>query len=299
MYAYLIALKHAKKTVTNAKRNFGSRRLIESRQNYRKRSRLNVSPSDTFRNLFHPRRAVWPAVWHLHRLRLRHWRVQKGLLPQAQILFRFPQCVLLVCFPVIRPFPHKPINRTPHRTGTNQPHSFSVPQVSSCKQVVSKLHASYINRSVIQGGSFLSYLIRSLSLYLFPLFFRLPFFFSNPPYPPHYFPPPPYGSRVYLIPHTPYIIYIIYILLLSILLTSPQRYIYSPLFRYKDNQNIYSFIYPTYLVWFCFVVDMRRYSIFIHAFFLWIHVSFGVRRYRYIYSRLFSLILCIVRYEEG
>lgn len=86
-----------------------------------------------------------------------------------------------------------------------------------------------------------------------------------------------------LSPHTPYIIYIIYILLLSILLTSLQRYIYSPLFQYEDNQNIYSFIYPTYLLWFSFVVGMRRYSIFIHAFFLWIHVSFCVRRYRYIY----------------
>lgn len=35
--------------------------------------------------------------------------------------------------------------------------------------------------------------------------------------------------------------------------------IWLSLFRYEDNQNIYSFIYPTYLVWFCFVVGMRRY----------------------------------------
>ena len=34
--------------------------------------------------------------------------------------------------------------------------------------------------------------------------------------------------------------------------------IWLSLFRYEDNQNIYSFIYPTYLLWFCFVVGMRR-----------------------------------------
>ena len=181
-----------------------------------KRSRSNVSPSDTFRNLFHPRRVVRPAMRHLHRLRLRHWRVQKGLLPQAQILFRFPQCVLLVCFPVIRPFPHRPINRTHHRTGNNHTaspfHRLQVgfKLVSSCTQVTS---TALLFRAV------LFYLISSASypFTFFPSFFRLPLFFSNPPIPPYYFPTPPYGSRVYLIPHTPYIIYIIYILLPSIL----------------------------------------------------------------------------------
>ena len=34
--------------------------------------------------------------------------------------------------------------------------------------------------------------------------------------------------------------------------------IWLSLFRYEDNQNIYSFIYPTYLLWFCFVVGVRR-----------------------------------------
>ena len=47
-------------------------RVYESKQNHRKRSRSNVSPSDTFRNLFHPRRAIRSAMRHLHRLRLRH-----------------------------------------------------------------------------------------------------------------------------------------------------------------------------------------------------------------------------------
>ena len=35
--------------------------------------------------------------------------------------------------------------------------------------------------------------------------------------------------------------------------------IWLSLFRYEDNQNIYSFIYPSYLLWFCFVVGMGRY----------------------------------------
>ena len=204
-----------------------------------KRSRSNVPPSDTFRNLFHPRRAIRSAMRHLHRPRLRHWRVQKGLLPQAQILFRFPQCVLLVCFPVIRPFPHRPINRTPLRTGTIQPHSFSVPQVASWLQVVSKLHQPLCH----SGRFFLPYLTRFLSLYLFPLFFRLPLFFSTPPYPPYSFPTPPYGQGSTLSPPIPPILYILYI------------YYYS--LSYLQVQRYYSSLSPSYPIWFCFVVGMR------------------------------------------
>ena len=239
---------------------------------------------------------------HLHRLRLRHWRVQKGLLSQAQILFRFPQCFLLVCFPVIRPFPHRPINRTPLRTGTIQPHSFSVPQVSSWLQVVSKLQASYISRSVIQGGSFLSYLTRFLSLYLFPLFFRLPLFFWSP-IPPLLFSSPPYGQGSILSPIPP-ILYILYIYYYSPSFLPPHKGISIHLFSSMSIIRIYihSSIPPILfdsvllLMWGGIVYSFMPFSfesmyrlmwggigISIHVFSLWFYVLFCVRRYRYIY----------------
>ena len=53
--------------------------------------------------------------------------------------------------------------------------------------------------------------------------------------------------------------------------------IWLSLSRYEDNQNIYSFIYPTYLLWFCFVVGMRRYRyIYLPP---WTYPLFGARVY--------------------
>ena len=220
---------------------------------------------------------------------------------------------MLVCFPVIRPFPHRPINRTPLRTGTSQPHSFSVPQVSSWLQVVSKLHASYINRSVIQGGSFLSYLTRFLSLYLFPLFFRLPLFFSNPPYPPIIF-LPPYGQGSILSPIPP-ILYIIYILLLYILSPST-KILFIPisllssliLFRSRcEDRIVYPFIslhflLPSFSVLFDVRIDRYFYVLLLSSpFFLFGSLFSGMRIIRiYIHSSIHPILFVSFRcrYEE-
>ena len=131
--------------------------------------------------------------------------------------------------------------------------------VASCKQVVSKLQASYINRSVIQGGSFLSYLTRSSSLYLFPLFSRLPLFFSNPPYPPIIFLPPLMVQGSILSPsHTPYIIYYIYIYYYSLSFLPPYKGISIHLFSGMRIIRIYihSSIPPIFLILFrCWYED--------------------------------------------
>ena len=51
--------------------------------------------------------------------------------------------------------------------------------------------------------------------------------------------------------------------------------IWLSLFQYEYNQNIYSFIYPTYLLWFCFVVDVRWYRyIYLPP---WTYPLFGAR----------------------
>ena len=212
-----------------------------------KRSRSNVSPSDTFRNLFHPRRAIRSAMRHLHRLRLRHWRVQKGLLPQAQILFRFPQRVLLVCFPVIRPFPHRPINRIPLRTGTIQPpqllRSTGFKLVASCKQVERKLH-----QPLCYSGRFFFILSH-------PLFIPLPFsplfsvsrsFFLIPHTTLLFSYPPLWFKGLSYPPYPLYYILYIYILLLSILLTSPTK---AYIFTFFPFDSMYCFawggiVYP-------------------------------------------------------
>ena len=62
-----------------------------------------------------------------------------------------------------------------------------------------------------------------------------------------------------------------------LLLSSPFFSIWLSLFQYEYNQNIYSFIYPTYLLWFCFVVDVRWYRyIYLPP---WTYPLFGARVY--------------------
>ena len=59
--------------------------------------------------------------------------------------------------------------------------------------------------------------------------------------------------------------------------------IWLSLSRYEDNQNIYSFIYPTYLLDSVSLLVWGGIGISIHVFSLWFYVLFCVRRYRYIY----------------
>lgn len=134
--------------------------------------------------------------------------------------------------------------------------------VASCTQVTS---------TALSFRAVLFYLI-SPAFYPFTFFpFSSVFhsFFLIPHTPPYYFPTPPYGSRVYLIPHTP-ILYILYI------------YYYSP--SYLPVQRYYSFLSPplSSLILFCCWYEDRIVYPFM-PFFLWIHVSFGMRWYRYIY----------------